>query len=124
MAAGQPGDTAGVSLEGPYGDEGKHWAGGTVLQHQMMEQLKQTSPRRSRGAHRDTHRATDPAGALLLHVSQFIQTFLQQDSVRVTGAAPQPKSVPMFRTFFHPHPAEEDPSSADTGGSQEQGHYG
>lgn len=45
MAVGQPGDIAEVSLEGLYEDEGKHWVGGTVLQHQMMEQLKQTSPR-------------------------------------------------------------------------------
>lgn len=71
MAIGQPGHTARAGMEGPYEDEGKHWVGGTVLL-QMMEQLKQTSPRHSscyqeKQRSTGTHRATDPAGALLLH---------------------------------------------------------
>lgn len=57
--------------------------------------------------------------------SQFIQIFLQQDTVQAMGAALQPKkSVLMVKTCFLPHLAEEDPSSTDTGGSQDQSPHG
>lgn len=133
MAVGQPGDTAEVSLEGPYEDEGKHWVGGTVLQHQMMEQLEQTSPRhgsyyrekqRSTRGHAQLQILQEASCCTVPYLSQFIQIFLQQHTVQAMGAALQPKSVPMFRTCFHPHLAEEDPSSVDTGGSWDECHRG
>lgn len=128
--------TAGVGPEGPCEDEDRHWAGGAAPYRRMTEQLKQTSPgqgsyyqekQQQRSTKGDTQlqplREPVPSP---LHMraapcpSQFIQTLRQQETLQVTGAAPQPKPVP--RTCFHPHLADEDSCPINTGSSRHQCH--
>lgn len=134
MAVGQPGDTARVGLEGPCEDEGKHWVGGTVLQHQMMEQLKETSPRH-RSCHQEKQRSTQSYRSCRRPPAAREGCTLPQPAhpdLPSAGHSPANRSSTaakicvnlMFRTCFHPHLAEEDPSSVDTGGSQDQCHHG
>lgn len=130
QAVGELGDAAGASPEGPCMD--KHWAGSAAPYRWVTAQLKQTRPsqekQRSTRGDAQLWSLREPVPSCCMPGPYPVPANLSKPSLRgdlqVTGAAPQPKSVPMFRTCFHSHLGEEYPCSIDRGGSWHQCHRG